>query len=403
MKRLLAAATSAIALVAATLGAGLASSPAAAVDPSTPVYDGLPDGWSFDWLAHASPEFGSFGNYQHVAGAPTGWGTGSLLLQMGPVSEVNLKVTRSLAGLTAASAWVRVSNVAVEPESLGFFVNVQGTTYSAPLPISLSWTQVDLGNLQLTEYGNPSNEATLLGLAVSNPTTATLIFNAYNGFDAGGAQAFVDGVSFTADGAVGAVDFEDAHTPVVCDLGPAMTTIVAGHAAHLIGHVGLTDLTTSLSGRPVTLAGQRWDRATPSPAGSGTTASDGTVALSVSPRVATTYVMSHAQDATYGRCDSGTALVRVRTKVTMSAALGAGRRIEVTGSTTPATRGTAVKLWRVRPGADTRLDSGTTTKKGTYALAAKATSTGAWKVYVKIAADTGNLAGTSPTATVQVR
>ena len=75
----------------------------------------------------------------------------------------------------------------------------------------------------------------------------------------------------------------------------------------------------------------------------------------------------------------------------------------MSGATTPAKPGTAVTLWRVRPGADTRLDRGTVTKNGTYALAAKATTTGVWKVYVKVAAARGNLAGRSPTAAVRVR
>lgn len=403
MKRLLAAATSIATLVTVTLGSGLVTSPAGAVDPSTPVYDGLPDGWSFDWLGHASPEYGSFGNYQHVTGAPAGWGTGSLLLQMGPVSEANLKVTRSLAGLSAASAWVRVSDIPALPESFGFFVNVQGTTYSAPLPISLSWTEVDLGNLPLTEYGNPSNEATLLGLAASHPTTATLIFNANNGFDAGGAQAFVDGVSFTADGATEAVDFEDPHTPTTCVLTRKRQVIEAGEMAQLTGRI-LDDQGAGVARARFDLLVRDWGQPTSRVLMRPFTNSHGSIGMAKLQMRRTEYQMSLPQTVTLGRCRSALVVVAVRTKLTISApaAASAGHRIEATGRTTPAKPGTPVTLWRVRPGADIKLATGTLTKKGAYGLAAKAASTGVWKVYVKVAAATGNLAGTSPTVSVRV-
>ena len=108
----------------------------------------------------------------------------------------------------------------------------------------------------------------------------------------------------------------------------------------------------------------------------------------------TEYQMSLPQTVALGRCRSALVVVKVRTKVTMSAPAQAatGRQIEVSGATTPAKPGTAVTLWRVRPGAETRLDRGTVTKNGTYALAKKARRRGSGRA-MKVAAARGNLAG----------
>ena len=404
MKRLLTAATSVAALVAVMWGSGFVTSPAGAVDPSTPVYDGLPADWAFDWVPFASPDYGPSGEYQHVAeAAPTGWGTGALKLVMGPVSGVRLTATKSLAGLAEASVWVKIGLPAGVAPSFDLLVVVDGTTYVGALPTDTTWTKVDLATLPLVQQG-PGTSTTLTALSLAHPTTATLTFSSDNTYDAGGAYAYVDGWTWTANGATEAYDFEDAHTPVSCGATVTKKPIVAGAPAMLRGL--LSDGTgAGVPGEDVVV---HWRTVGRSPAESLTTTTDdqGEILLGWVNRLHTTeFWIDHPQTDTLGRCISDKVSVHVRTSLTLTVQdkrLRRGDRIVADGRSRPTQRGTKVSLWRVRPGKDTVLDTGKLSRKGTYRLAAPAATSGRWRVYVTVAAARGNLAGTSPTVNVRV-
>ncbi|MFN8194043.1 MAG: hypothetical protein U0R80_07115 [Nocardioidaceae bacterium] len=396
-------AATALIVTSGLLAAGSGASGAA--DVSTPVYDGLPSGWTFDWVAHASPEFGSFGTVEHVEGdAAPGWGTGSLRLQMGPVSEDNVRVTRSLAGLTAASVWLRVGDVAVPPESFGVFVDVDGLSFSGPLPRNQAWTEVDLGTLPIAPVPGPGPSTTLLDVAAAHPATATLSFSVLNAFDAGGAQAFMDGWTWSAGGTTEELDLEGPHTPVACELVPERTTVVAGQVTHLTGTVR-DGAGAGLAVPRLDLMAVAYGDTSAHRVMAPSTGPDGTVDMADERLKRTDYYLDLPQTATLGRCRSAVVTVRVRTKVSMQVADATIRRhgsIVASGDTTPAKRGTAVSLWRELPSGAVRLAQGTVRRGGTFSLSAKAESTGAWKVFVKVAGASGNLAGTSPTRTVRV-
>lgn len=371
---------------------------------STPVYAGLPPGWAFDFIPHATPDYSPSGSYLNLEGdAAPGYGTGSLRLTMGPVSEDRLSVAQSLAGLTSASAWVRVDDVSVLPDSFDLWVSVDGATYAGALPRLLTWSQVDLGHLPLTPSGG-GTATTLLALAAAHPTTATLTFDANNGYDAGGAAAYVDGWSWTADGVTQEYDLEGDHIYSACHLTSAATTITAGRSVRLDGL--LTDADAHpLAGRTLRLWSQRYDQGGAASDGSSSTDAAGAASFVRSPLRATTYYVDHAQGAVDGRCSSQPVTIGVRTKVTARAAdatVARGRKIVVSGSTTPAKPGAPVSLWRVTGSGEHRLDAGKVGAGGGYELAAKATATGRWKVFVKVAGGTGNKSGRSPVRTVTV-
>lgn len=396
-----------LAVSAAVLLVAVAAPAQSAAPPppsSTPVYIGLPPGWGFDFIPHATPEYSPLGIYQHVEGdAAPGYGTGSLRLVMGPVSEDRLSVEQQLTGLTAATVWVRVDPISVVPDSLDLWVDVDGARYTGALPRELTWTQVDLGHLSLTPSGG-GTATTLLALAATHPTMATLTVVTYNAYDAGGASAHVDGWSVTAAGVTQEYDLEGEHLLTACHVTASAATVVAGRAVRLDGL--LTDADSHpLAGRTLRLWSRRDNQVTAAADGSATTDAAGAAGFDRSPTRATTYYVDLAQGVSDGRCLSAAVTVRVRTKVTArvgDSTIKRGKNIVVTGATTPAKPGSTVSLWRDRSSGAVKLASGKVRADGSYSLRSRPGSTGSWKVFVKVAAGDGNLAGTSPVRTVRV-
>lgn len=388
--------------VFAPVDAGNTSTPPTP-DTSTPVYAGLPTGWTFEPVAPPVP--GAQADYVHVEGdAPAAWGTGSLRLDLGSSSEGRLTFPQSLAGLVSASVWVRADLDPVPPDFYRFDVVVAGVDYRGSLPTSSTWVAVDLGRLPLHPTTDPGQTTTLLALAQEHPTTADLSLAAFNATDGQGTtQVYVDGWTWTANGATRQLDFEGPHLITECTLLPAATTITAGSPAVLSGT--LTDASSSpVSGRPVEVWGGRPGIAW-SPVATGTTSGQGRATMSLWPTRHTSYLLSHDQSATRGRCLSGSVQVLVRSKVTMRIAdtsIRKGGRIIVTGAVSPARSGLKVSLWRGPDFSQLRVEAARTTADGHYRIAVRATHRGVWRLQTSVPEREDNLAGASVVRHVRV-
>lgn len=374
-------------------------------DTSTPVYGGLPAGWTFAWTAMGSPEFGPGGSASTVEGdAAPGWGTGSLALHLQPVTEDALTFDQTLAGLTAASVWVRSAQVSAPPSRFEFSVEVAGQQWYGALPTTASWTEVDLGHLGLAPVRDAAPTTTLLGLAAAHPTTAGLALRVQNVNDSGGTDAFVDGWSITRNGATHELDLEAARSATVCELTAATATVTAGSSVTLTGSVR-DSAAVLLGDRPVVLWSRPYGAPAYTKASLSTTSAQGHATIGVTPLRHTTYQLSHDQDATWGRCLSASVRVEVRSKVTLAISdttVRKGRRLVVTGAVTPARSGLKVSLWRGPRYGQLRIEATHTAADGSYRMVVRADRRGTWRLQTSVPERADVLPGESGVRFVRV-
>lgn len=213
-----------------------------------------------------------------------------------------------------------------------------------------------------------------------------------------------DKAQFGAAGAVTTYDFEAELTKTTITSKPS--TITAGQSETLKGV--MTDATgAAFSSADLTLQAKAYGASSWSTVGQTTesydfnTQTQTPAKLKKKPLVQTKYRWVYAGGQAAEGSTSPSVTVKVHTAVTAKAkdsSVKKGGTITITGRTTPAKPGHTVELMK----GGTKIGSGIVRSDGSYAIKAKATSTGTWKLHVTIGAFSGNLAGASRTVKVTV-
>jgi len=134
----------------------------------------------------------------------------------------------------------------------------------------------------------------------------------------------------------------------------------------------------------------------------------GNASKTVAPRVGTTYQWRFPSMGANQPSQSPTKAVGVRAKVTaelVDESVHKGQRLVVVGKVTPDKGGVRATFYRDSATGQIKLGSALVRSDGTYRIASGVISTSGsqtWKVYVKVPAEGGNLAGKSPVLTAHI-
>lgn len=271
-----------------------------------------------------------------------------------------------------------------------------GLANAAQIPFT--WREFDAS---WTPTGSVQSSVSLAQFLAAKGGESTSGYDALIGFGCDAQRFFWEAFAWGSPGSVTTIDGERLRS-ITTMLSKSSTT-TAGRSVSLRGTV---DVRFS-EGAPLDLemrafGSSTWSRVT-------TVTSDPETAiatLAVRPLRQTSYRWRFQEvDSTAGSV-SGEIIVKVRTALTakvLDNTLKLGKRLVVKGKTTPAKPGAKVKLYRKTATGKVKIATGLVASDGTYRVKWRTTRRGTMKVFTTIAAQSGNLAGTSPKRKVIVR
>jgi hypothetical protein len=191
----------------------------------------------------------------------------------------------------------------------------------------------------------------------------------------------------------------------VCTMTSTSGSLTAGQSRRITGTLTQQSDGSPLAGRTLELRAQAFGESALSRIASDQTDAAGGADLGVVPEIRTTYRWRLKGSVDNAACESGTMFFAVRTRVAIDlkrANLHRGDTLLANGWTLPAKKDTKVSLWRRTATGPIRLASRKTDAKGKYSFAHVVHARGNWRVFIKIASGSGNLAGQSTTLTAKV-
>lgn len=260
----------------------------------------------------------------------------------------------------------------------------------------LSYRWIEQGGLQrefdatiasfLNGYGDGSVVGLLAAARCGQFTGTTVYVDDFRVSDSNNIQVFDFEVPFAATMSI-------AATPQTITYGGSSTLSTT-----------LKHGTTPLPGRQVTL--YRVTSSDPVAVGSAKTDAYGVARKAVTPARNTTYFWYFFGDSNHSISWTAARPVYVRARISLTLAdstLRPGHPLVATGRVSPAKVGSVATLWRKTSSGRVKLRSITLTKAdGTFRITKVLNTRGTYKVYVKVPAAKGNLAGTSPIRTATV-
>lgn len=322
----------------------------------------------------------SSATFEARIGSPEGAASGFAIAYYLPPGD-NLRYWVGYHALTSSVAWQTASGA---------------TTFT--------WVAVDRGTGQT---GRPSAPSTLASFVSSHGGDATSRGGgAFLGFVFGcdGRDVLLDALRVGSPGAVDTYDLEGYQVGAAIRTGREV--IVAGEGVKVTGF--MDDSLTVYTKIPFVLEAKPYGASDFSYAGTSTFRIGDNIPgapLTVSPITQTVYrYRIEARPSTAGAVsDEITVYVRTRVSIAAPERIRRGRRIVVSGGTTPAKRLLPAVL-QARTGSRwLEIDRGATTDDGRYEFAVNAYQLGTARLRVLVAGGDGNSTGTSPTKMVLVR
>ncbi|HWU22272.1 MAG TPA: hypothetical protein VN088_12150 [Nocardioides sp.] len=284
-------------------------------------------------------------------------------------------------GVPTTEAWV--GTAAVSGPGTG---NQSWTTVSAPPSTTFSWQLYDISQPLWSPVG-AAELRTVPGFDAAHGTSSDYFAGFVFGCDLGPDQKYhFDDFQIGASGAVTTYNFDKVRQTI--PMGTAPAPITAGGSATIRSTSQFTDLV--LQQRPY--GSSAWSTVR------SVAAVNGTFSAKVAPLKQTSYRWETPAASCCLESFSPAVTVKVHTAVTIRLAdstIRKGQSLVASGVTKPHKPGVAVSLWRKTATGASLLASSKVHSDGTYRISYRVPSKGTWKVFVKVAAASGNLAGQS--------
>jgi hypothetical protein len=263
---------------------------------------------------------------------------------------------------------------------------------------SYDWTKYQAGQNGYQPTGDPSVLSTTVPtFADAHGTTGLGGYALVMG--CGGGKVDFDKFVVGKTGNITTYDFEELTT--VTTMTTASSTILAGRSKVLGGK-----LVPAFPDAPMRLEAKKFGSTTWTLVAAPHTGSEGgTVSFTVKPLTQTSYRWVFAGSSSASGSVSKAITINVKLAVTaqpVAKVVTLGKAIKITGKVTPAKPGHLVTLWKKTATGKVKLGTAIIRSDGTYVASTKATKVGTWKLLVTVPAQSGNLAGTSPTVSVSV-
>lgn len=339
-----------------------------------------------------------------VSGSGIGWGTFHNVLSMEDttVAGLSLHAAEGASGVAYAGY--------VEPDETATSLLWIGRVALTEPPGG--WRTVDVAGLSYTWTKYDSATGDPVGSEPGTSTVAAFVaghggdsYGFYGiGFGCDGKVFYLDALRVGAPGSVTTYDLE-AYLSEIAIAG-SRSQVLAGKPVTLTGLLEQSDGDIP-SGFLLSLEAKPFGADSFSEVRTALTGEEATPATAtVRPRKNTTYRWRFAGSDVVEGSVSPTFTVKVRTALTLTLADGSlrvGDKLVALGRTTPAKPGFVVTLWRKTASGKVKIGAGLVRADGSFKVTTKAGKAGTWKVFATVPAGQGNLAGTSPTRTADVR